>query len=328
MLTRRQFGLSVAASAVAAAVPVLPGEALAAMQAASKAPIRIIVPFAKNGPTHQIACYLAAPLSKALGQDVALDLITGDWGITAAKLASIAIPDGTTLIMGQMATHAALPVLTRRYDAVNDFTPIGLVGTSTMVVLVRNDLPFNNLNTLQAYLSANPNRLAIAQGGLGSASAIAAVKLKQVLSATELRERTYTGTASALDDLINGKADILCDQLVSALPAIKAGHVKAIAVTSIMREPALPGVLTAAQQGFNVQAANWNALFAPKGMSPARQAKVAQALNSLFDDPVITSDMRARGLHVPFVEQRTPDSLARLQKRSMDEVANLLVAAV
>jgi tripartite-type tricarboxylate transporter receptor subunit TctC len=324
MLTRRQFGLSAAASVLAAAVPVVPAFASTDFVASPQSVVRIIVPFAKNGPTDQIAHFIAPHLEKALQRRVAVEHITGDWGMTAAKLSSIAPPDGSTLIMGQMATHAALPVLTQRYDAVNDFTPVGLVTTSPMVVLVRKDLPFNTLNTLQAYINANPNRLSLSHGGIGTASAVAAVKFKTAMGSDALREKVYTGTASALDDVIQGRSDILCDQLVSALPAIKAGQVKAIAVTAVMRNPALPGVLTATQQGVNLQAENWNALFAPKGMSSATQATLASALSSVFENPTIASDMRARGMQVPFMEQRTPESLARLQKRSMDEVSKLL----
>jgi tripartite-type tricarboxylate transporter receptor subunit TctC len=327
MVTRRQFTFTAAASAMVAAVPSIPFAATKNVEAvAQNGDIRIIVPFAKSGPTDKIAQFIAPHLAKALNNNVAVDYITGDWGMTAAKLASIAQPDGRTLIMGNLATHAALPALKNRYDALNGFTPIGLVGVSPMVVLVRADLPLNSLTTLQAYLKASPNVLAISQGGLGSASAIATVKFKRALGVTDLRERVYTGTAAALDDLMNGKADILIDQMITALPAIRSGKVKAVGIASTSRNIMLPDVYTGTQQGFSdFRASNWNALFAPKGMKADLQNALASGLDAVLNDAAVTREMRERGLHVPFIEQRGPEALARLQLREMWDMRALLL---
>jgi tripartite-type tricarboxylate transporter receptor subunit TctC len=147
MLTRRQFTLAAVASAAAAAMPT----SLQLMMPAGAAarPLTIIVPFSKSGPTDQFARLISAPLAKALGQNVRIENITGDWGMTGAVITAHANADGHTLIMGQLATHAALPVLTKRYDAMADFTPVGLAGVSPMVVMVRRDLPFNSLSALR-----------------------------------------------------------------------------------------------------------------------------------------------------------------------------------
>jgi tripartite-type tricarboxylate transporter receptor subunit TctC len=327
MVTRRQFNLTAVASAFVAAMPAvaLKASALAAKEM-PQGDVRIIVPFAKHGPTDQIAQFIAPHLAKMVGRNVTLDYITGDWGMTAATLASIAQPDGRSVIMGNLATHAALPVIKNRYDALNGFTPIGLVGVSPMVVLVRNDLPLNSLTTLQAYLKASPNVLAISQGGLGSASAVATVKFKTALGVTDLRERMYTGTAAALDDLIHGKADILIEQMITALPAIRAGKVKAVGIASSSRNIMLPEVYTGTQQGFaNFRASNWTALFAPKGMKADLQQSMATALTSVLNDPAIAREMHERGLHVPFTEQRGPEALARLQLREMWDMRALLL---
>jgi tripartite-type tricarboxylate transporter receptor subunit TctC len=332
MLTRRQFTLTAAATLAASVLP-----AAAAVAAIGKTPeafsstkpITLVVSMPKNGPTDMMARFFAEPLAKALGQSVSVENITGNWGMTGAEVVSRAAADGHTLIMGQTATHAALPVLTQRYDALHDFTPIGLVGVSPMVVLVRRDLPFNNLSTLQAYLQANPGQLAIANGGLGSASALAAHNLKAALNAPFQQERVYTGTAAALEDLVQGRVDVLCDQMISALPMIRSGKVKAVGLTGISRNHAMPSVLTGVQQGFgDLRASSWHGVFAPKGLPEATQQRLAAAIHKVLDDVTVTRKMREHGLHVPFVEQRGPEQLATLQRKDMDDIASLYARAV
>jgi tripartite-type tricarboxylate transporter receptor subunit TctC len=195
--------------------------------------------------------------------------------------------------------------------------------------MVRRDLPFNSLSALQAYLKASPNHVAFSHGGLGSASAIATIKLKAALGAVGVRERVYAGTAAALADLKTGAADILVDDMISALPAIKSGAVKAIGITSTSRNIALPGVYTGAQQGFeDLHASNWHALFAPRGMPAKMRDWLASALDAMLSDPAVARQMRERGMHVPYTEQRGPEALARLQQREMDDVARMFAPSV
>jgi tripartite-type tricarboxylate transporter receptor subunit TctC len=326
MLTRRQFTLTAAASIAATA---LPGAVLAANMTTTQAnkPISLIVSMPKNGPTDMMARFFVEPLAKALGRDVAVENISGDWGMTGAMIASNAKADGNTLILGTTATHAALPTLTGRYDAIDGFTPVGLMAVSPMVVLVRKDLPFNSLAALQAYMQSSPDRLKAAHGGMGSSSALALHHMKVAFNAPFLQERSYTGTSAALDDLVQGRVDFLCDQMISALPAIRAGKVKAIGITGISRNHAMPGVLTGAQQGFEgLRSSNFVALFAPKGLAAEKQLELAAAINSVLDDATVARKMREQGLHVPFVEQRGPEQLTALQRREMRDIANTLLA--
>jgi tripartite-type tricarboxylate transporter receptor subunit TctC len=307
MLTRRQFTLTAAASIAATA---LPGATLATNMTTTQAkkPISLIVSMPKNGPTDMMARFFAEPLAKALGRDVAVENISGDWGMTGAMIASNAKADGDTLILGTTATHAALPTLTGRYDAIDGFTPVGLMAVSPMVVLVRKDLPFNSLSALQAYMQSSPDHLKVAHGGMGSSSALALHHMKVAFNAPFLQERSYTGTSAALDDLVQGRVDVLCDQMISALPAIRAGKVKAIGITGISR--------------------NFVALFAPKGLATEKQLELAAAINSVLDDASVARKMREQGLHVPFVEQRGPDQLAKLQRKEMLDISNMFNASV
>jgi tripartite-type tricarboxylate transporter receptor subunit TctC len=329
MLTRRQFTLTAAASIAATALP--GAAALAANITATQAnkPVSLIVSMPKNGPTDMMARFFAEPLAKAMGRNVAVENISGDWGMTGAMIASNAKADANTLILGTTATHAALPTLTGRYDAIDGFTPVGLMAVSPMVVLVRKDLPFNSLMALQAYVQSSPDHLKVAHGGMGSSSALALHHMKVAFNAPFLQERSYTGTSAALDDLVQGRVDVLCDQMISALPAIRAGKVKAIGITGISRNHAMPGVLTGAQQGFEgLRSSNFVALFAPKGLAAEKQMELAAAINSVLDDASVARKMREQGLHVPFVEQRGPEQLARLQRKEVLDIANMFNAAV
>jgi tripartite-type tricarboxylate transporter receptor subunit TctC len=328
MLTRRQFTLTAAASIAATA---LPGAAALAANITPELnkPVQLIVSMPKNGPTDMMAHFFAEPLAKALGQSVVVENISGDWGMTGAKVAANAKADGNTLILGTTATHAALPTLTGRYDAIGDFTPVGLLAVSPMVVLVRKDLPFNSLTALQAYMQSSPDHLKVAHGGMGSASALTLHHMKTAFGAPFLQERSYTGTAAALDDLVHGRVDVLCDQMISALPAIRSGKVKAIGITGISRNHAMPGVLTGEQQGFeSLRSSNFVALFAPKGLADEKQVELAGAINSVPDDATVARKMREHGLHVPFAEQRGPEQLVELQRQEMLDIANKFNAAV
>jgi tripartite-type tricarboxylate transporter receptor subunit TctC len=323
MPTRRQFAIGAAASVAAVALPSTSALATPVVARGLK-PITIVVSLPKNGPTDLVARFFAGPLSKALGQAVEISNISGDWGMTGAMVAANAEADGHTLIMGQVATHAALPLIIGRYDAVRDFTPVGLLSVSPMVVLARRDLGVSSLAELKTLISAEGPTLKLANGGIGSASAITAHKLKQAMGSPLLHEQYYAGTAPALDDLAQGRVDLLCDQMISALPAIRAGHVQALGIAATSRTHAMPDVFTGTQQGFaDLRASNWHGLFAPKGLPHATQQRLAAAIHSVLEDVAVTRAMRERGLHVPFAEQRGPVQLAVLQKKDIAELATM-----
>ena len=330
MVTRRNFTLAATAAALTAAAPVLAAHAsveLSADAATSNRPVTIIVPFAKNGTTDQVARLIAEPLAKALGSPVNVKNITGDWGATGSVIAATSAADGHTLIMGQTATHVmtARQGISKRYNAQKDFAAVGLVGISPITFVVRNSMPVQDLADLEAYLKVNQDSLSIAHGGHGTPSYIGARKLKSALGAESLNEKTYASTMAAMEDLATGQADIMATSLPQALPFIKAGKVKALGLASTSRNIALPETFTGTQQGYaDLRASHWNGLFAPAGLKPEIQAKLASALAKALADPSAHRKMRDLGIHVPFVEQQGPQALAELQTR---ELADLTVTA-
>ncbi|MDE2445917.1 MAG: tripartite tricarboxylate transporter substrate binding protein [Alphaproteobacteria bacterium] len=324
MVTRRNFTFAASAAALSAFVPMSVAEAAIAEtpQAVFNRPITLIVPFAKQGATDQVARLIAEPLGKALGVAVTVENITGDWGTTGAVIAAHAAADGHTLIMGQTATHV-MPSQrgVARYDAVADFTPIGLVGSAPITFVVNNDFPVKNLEDLYAYIKVYPQPMAIAHGGFGTPSHIGARKLKAAFRAPLLTERTYASTMAALQDVAEGRVEMMATSLSQALPFIKAGKVKAVGLAATSRNIVLPEVFTGTQQGFaDLRASHWNGLFAPKGLSAAMQQKLADGLSAALADASTARKMRELGIHVPFAEQQGPDQLALLQQRERQDL--------
>ena len=325
MVTRRNFTLAAAAAALTAAAPVLAAHAATGLPPEPKMnrPITIIVPFAKGGTTDQVARLIAEPLAEALGIQVKVDNITGDWGSTGAVIAATSAADGHTLIMGQTATHVVTTRygMSKRYDPVADFAPIGLVGISPITFVVRNSLPVSDLADLEAYLKVYPVSMAIAHGGFGTPSHIGARKLKSALGFELLAEKAYASTMAAMEDVAAGTADMMATSLPQALPFIKAGKMKALGLAASSRNVALPETYTGAQQGYaDLRASHWNGLFAPVGLHPEMQAKLANALATALDNQSTQRKMRELGIHVPFVEQQGPEALAKLQAREISEL--------
>ena len=166
-----------------------------------------------------------------------------------------------------------------------------------------------------------PVSLAIAHGGYGTPSHIGARKLKAAIGAENLPEKTYASTMAVLEDMAEGRADIMATSLPQALPFIKAGKVKALGLASLSRNAVLPDTYTGTQQGFaDLRASHWNGLFAPKGLAPQTQAWLAAALGEVLGNVTTQRKMRELGIHVPFVEQQGPQALADLQLREIAEI--------
>ena len=339
MINRRTFNLSAAAGALTAVIPSVATvpQAQAAVPAAAASgprPVTIIVPFAKNGTTDQMARMIAQPLAKALGLAVDVANITGDWGATGARIAAHANADGFTMIMGQTATHVSLlrspgrhqVAMMLNYDPVKDFTPIGLVGSTPITFVARKDLAATDLESLRDLIHADGQPMAIAHGGFGTPSHIGARKLKAVFGTPLLAEKVYASTMAAMQDLAEGRADIMATSLPQALPFIRAGKVKALGLASSSRNVGLPDVYTGAQRGFaELRASHWNGLFAPKGLPAAIQQRLAGALAVALTDHTTVRQMRDLGIHVPAVRQQGPAGLARLQARELEDLNEVLV---
>jgi tripartite-type tricarboxylate transporter receptor subunit TctC len=273
--------------------------ALAHAQPFPSRPVTLVVPFPAGGPSDALARAVAQPMAQKLGQPVVIENVGGASGtIGLAKVVKSA-PDGYTIAFGTIGTHVANAALFKKlpYDPAADFEPLGLAGSAPMLLVARADLPARNLQDFTSWLRANTRR-SYASAGVGSISHYGCVMLLSAIK-QEVVHVPYRGVAPAMNDLMGGQTDFMCDQTTTALPQVAGGRIKAIAVLSDRKLPQLPGVDTAASAGVDINVRSWNALFAPKGTPPAVLAKLVEALNAAVTDPALRKQMQAVGVDLP-----------------------------
>ena len=251
-------------------------------------PISLIVPFAAGGPTDVVARMIAIPMSKSLGQTVLVENAVGAGGTIAATKVARAAPNGYTLFIHHMGMSTA-PALYKKlaFDPLKDFEYIGQVVDVPMTLLGRKDFPANTLPELQAYIKANPGKVSLANAGLGAVSHLCGLLFMTQLG-VELNTIPYKGTGPAMNDLLGGQVDLLCDQTTQTVPMIKEGRVKVFGVTTLKRLSALPNVPTLDEQGmkgFEVKV--WHGMYAPKGTPKPVLDKVTAALQTALQDPMV-----------------------------------------
>ncbi len=277
-------------------------------------PITMVVPFAAGGPTDVVARIVAEHMSRTLKQQVVVENVAGAGGTTGITRASQAAPDGYTIMMGHMGTHGAAPAVypDLKYDPVKDFAPIGLAAGTPIVIVAKKDFPAKDLKDFLAYVKANSEKLNEAHAGVGSVSFTTCALFNSLAGARPTRV-TYRGTGPALNDLVAGQVDYMCDQIVNLVPQIQAGTIKAYAVALPQRSPALPDVPTTKEAGFPAfQVSAWNAVFAPKGTPPEVVRKLNDALVKAVEDPTTSKRILDLGGDLSNKEARTPDGLRKL----------------
>jgi tripartite-type tricarboxylate transporter receptor subunit TctC len=304
------FGISLALLAGLAASPA------AAQADYPRRPITLIVPFAAGGPTDVISRIVAEHMSRTLGQPIIIENIVGAGGTTATARAMRAAPDGYTIEMGHMGTHAAsvalYPNLAYKPDA--DFAPIGLVAGTPVLILARKDFPPKDLKEFTSYVKANVDKLNMAHAGVGSVSFTTCLLLNSILG-VKPTSIPFNGTGPALTALISGQVDYMCDQIVNVVQQINAGQIKAYAIGTAERNPALPNVPTAKEAGLpEFEAQAWNALFAPKGTPQPVLDKLTDALDKALDDEQTRKRLLELGSVLPDKAGRGPQALAALVK--------------
>jgi len=277
-------------------------------------PVTLVIPFAAGGPTDVLGRILAQRMSELLSQQIVIENVAGAGGTTGAGRVARASPDGYQALLGNIATHAYSQTLYKRrpYDAVTDFAPVGLVAGGAWVLVVRKDLPVRTLKEFAAYARANQNRMQYGSAGIGSGTHITCVLLNMALG-TRITHVPYRGSGPAMQDLVAGRIDFLCDVISTAVPQIEAGAVKAIATLGEGRAAVLPNVPTAGEQGFSEFDGNgWNALFFPKGAPDAIVRRMSRSASDAQDTPAIRQRLEGLGLRIPPPDQRTPQYLAKL----------------
>lgn len=292
-------------------------------------PITMIVPFAAGGPTDIVARIVGENMSKTLGQQVVIENVAGAGGTTGITRGARATPDGYTIMMGHMGTHGASPALYPKlaYDPQKDFEPIGLAAGTPIVIVAKKDYPAKTLAEFTAKLKADGAKVSQAHAGAGSVSHITCIMLNSVIK-TEPTTVPYRGTGPALNDLVGGQVDYMCDQIVNLAEQIRAGSIKAYAVATPERNPALPDLPTTKEAGLpEFQVSAWNALFAPKGTPAPVVAKLSAALIAAVQDAGVRKRLGDLGGDVPDAQRASPAALAALVKAENERWIPLLKAA-
>ena len=282
--------------------------------------ITMIVPFAAGGPTDIIARIVGEHISRTLGQSVVIENVAGAGGTTGITRASQAKPDGYTIMMGHMGTHGAAPALypNLKYDPAKDFSPIGLAAGTPILIVAKKAFPADDLKGFIAYVKANGDKVSEAHAGVGSVSHTTCTLLQSQLGSKTARV-AYRGTGPALNDLVAGQVDFGCDQIVNLVPQIQGGNIKALAIATPERSPALPNVPTTKEAGLpEYQVSAWNAMFAPKDTPKDVMALLVGALDKALDDEGTRKRLLDLGSVIPDKAGRTP---AALQKLVETEVA-------
>jgi tripartite-type tricarboxylate transporter receptor subunit TctC len=316
--------LTFAAAATAALLAAVPTQA----QQYPQRPITMIVPFAAGGPTDVLARVLGQHMSQTLGQSIVVEDVTGAGGTLGAAKAAKATPDGYTLVMGNLGTHAASMGLYKNlsYDPRTDFEPIIVVATTPMVLVTKKDLPVTTLKDVIAL--AKQRKITQGNAGTGSASHLTTL-LFASLTHVDVQLVPYRGLSQAMNDLLAGQIETMFDQVISSSPHILSGGVKPIAVTGPIRAKSIPNVPTTIEAGLpELQTLTWTALFAPKGTPKAVIDRLNTAVDQAMHDPAVAKRLAELGADVPPPgEERSPQALGKLVAAEVAKWVPLIRAA-
>ena len=323
-MTRTGFFAAIAAAAVALAL------ALAASAQAPSAypsrPVKLVIPFPPGGPLDIVGRAIAQKLSEAWGQSVVVDNRPGAGGNIGADVVAKSAPDGYTILMGALSTHAVNPSLYAKmpYDAIADFAPITLVAVTPNVLVVNATLPVNSAKQFIAYAKANSGKLAFGSGSNGSAGHLAG-ELFKVDTGTDITHIPYKGGAPATQALLAGDTQFMFDNLANAMPQVKAGKLKALAVTTAERSklaPDLPTMAEAGLPGFNIS--TWFGLFAPAGTPKEIIAKWNAEVAKILNSQEMRDKLIAQGAEP---SPTTPEQFAAFVKSEIPKYAKIIKAS-
>jgi len=290
------------------------GLASVALAAYPERPITMIVPFAAGGPTDVTARIVGEHMSRTLGQQIVIENVAGAGGTTGLSRAAASTADGYTIMMGHMGTHGAAPAVypNLKYNPTKDFEPVGLAAGTPILIVAKKDFPAKDLKGFVAHVKANGPKLNEAHAGVGSVSHTTCTLLHSILGVQPNRV-AYRGTGPALNDLVAGQVDYMCDQIVNLTPQIQGGTIKAFAIATAERNPALRDVPTTKEAGLpEFQVSAWNAIFAPRGTPKDVVAKLNDALVKALDDANTRKRLLDLGGDIPDRPGRSPEALSKL----------------
>ena len=282
--------------------------------------ITMVVPFAAGGPTDTVARLVAQAMGASLKQQIIVENVGGAGGTIAANRVAKATPDGYTILIHHIGMSTA-PALYRKlpYDTMTDFEPIGLINDTPMTLVARKDFPPKDLKELIAYVKKNKDKVTYANAGLGAASHLCGMLFMTAIE-TDLTTVPYKGTAPAMNDLLGGQVDFMCDQTTNTTSQIKGEKIKVYGVTTKKRVPSLPNVPTmdeAGLKGFEVSV--WHGLYAPKGTPKPVIDKLTKALQEAIKDPTVKQRFADLGAEPVAEKSATPEALRALLKAEIDK---------
>ena len=290
--------------------------------------ISMVVPFAAGGPTDTVARLIGVPMSKTLKQQVIVENVGGAGGTIAANRVAKASPDGYTILIHHIGMSTA-PALYRKlpYNPTTDFEPIGMINEVPMTLVAKKDFPAKDLKELIAYVKANKDKVNYANAGIGAASHLCGMLFMSAIQ-TDVTTVPYSGTAPAMNDLLGGQVDFMCDQTTNTTSQIKAGKIKVYGVTTKKRVASLPNVPTldeAGLKGFEVSI--WHALYAPKSTPKPVVDKLTNALQDAMKDSTVKQRFADLGTEPVTLNRATPAALSAHLKAEIDRWAPIIKKA-
>jgi len=291
-------------------------------------PITMIVPFAAGGPTDAMARIVGERMGKELGQQFIIDNTTGAAGTIAVGKAVRAAPDGYTVSIGHVGTHVANGVIYKNlnYNPLTDLTPIARLPQNPMLVVTSQQLPVKDLKELVDYLKTNGDKVPGGTAGIGSGAHLGALAFFAA-TGTKYQLIPYRGTGPAMQDLVANQIQVMVDQSANSLPQVRAGKIRAHAITAKMRSPAAPEIPTAAEAGYPMEVSIWHGLWAPKGTPSEIIAKLNAAAIATFKDADIRHRMEDLGQDIPTPEEMAPEAFAAFHKQEYARWQKILEAA-
>jgi tripartite-type tricarboxylate transporter receptor subunit TctC len=291
--------------------------------------ITMVVPYAAGGPVDTVGRIMAAVLSEKLRQQVVIENVGGAGGMAGSSRVAKAAPDGYTVLLGGLAVLAFVPNLYKKplYNPVSDFTPVSLFADSARVLIVRKDFPAGDFKAFVTYAQANQAKMQFGSSGAGSGLHVCAVLLN-IGMGTTITHVPYRGSALAMQDLLGGRVDFMCEQISTAFPQIQSGAVKAIVTLGPARAPVLPELPTAQELGMSdLDCSAWSAFVFPKGTPELIVRRLASATSEVVDTPLVRERFASVGVTVAAPERRSPEYLARLIPHELEKWAAPIAAS-
>jgi tripartite-type tricarboxylate transporter receptor subunit TctC len=301
----------------------------AAAQSWPTRPITLVVPFAPSGGVDVSARIQAQHMGELLGQPIVTENLGAAAGMVGSARVAKAEPDGYTFLIGNTGTHVYNQALYKKplYHPVLDFTPVGLVSESPRILIARKDLPVGNLREFIAYAKANQTKMHFGSAGVGSGTHLPCLLFNRAMG-IEVTHVPYRGAGPAMQDLIAGRLDYMCDTIQTGAAQAKAQTVKGIAVMAARRVPIIADLATTSEQGVEgVEASVWNAFFLPKGTPEPIVRRLNRAMSDTLDNPSVRKRLEDLGLEIVPPERRSPEYLAKFLPQEVERWGAVIRAA-